>query len=182
MDKVLNSNLKVPSEPEIRFLGPEDAPELMRIRHRAIGECAENFGTPVGVELKRGVDYYRRKLLRYQNFGYAAMLGGWEGEVLSGITGLRTRTYHGQEVGLIYSTFVEKSFRSRGVGKYLVEEACRQIQVKWGLRHFMMNVEVHNENALKLYQNCGFAITGQEKFAFCIDGDSHDVYVLERNA
>ncbi len=85
-------------------------------------------------------------------------------------------------MGLIYSTFIEREFRGQGMGEALVIASRQKIDVRWGLQQCFMNVEVHNEPALRLYQRCGFSITGRENAAFFIDGAAHDVYVLEWKA
>ncbi|MGA0332355.1 MAG: GNAT family N-acetyltransferase [Kiritimatiellia bacterium] len=180
MSGIENTNRHAAELPGIRFLGPEDARELMRVRHRAIRECAVHFGTPVGVELQKNLEHYRRQLLRYRSRGEAALLGGWLDGRLVGLTGIRVRTHLGCRVGLVYSTFVEAALRGQGLGGRLVRRAQTEIQNKWGLSHCLLNVEVSNTRALKLYQACGFEITGTQRGAFWIQGAPHDVFVLER--
>ncbi|MDF3129036.1 GNAT family N-acetyltransferase [Kiritimatiellaeota bacterium B1221] len=182
MSKIHKPMVKEEGVVEIRFLEPEDALSLMQLRHRAIRECDIYFGTPRRVELARRMPYYRRQLLRYRMQGRAALIGAWQGEQLLGMTGIRIRNHRGALVGLIYSTFIEQAFRGQGFGKLLVEEGVRQIQALWQIEHFLMQVEVHNLKALKLYQNCGFEITERQELAFWIDGVGHDVFVLEASA
>ncbi|WFB36089.1 N-acetyltransferase [Kiritimatiellota bacterium B12222] len=179
MKRIHNSNLKPDIAPVIRMMQMEDAVGLMRLRHRAIRECAANFGTPLHIELARDLPYYRRQLFRFGKRGWALLLGCWQGDALVGMTGIRVRKYKGESVGLIYSTYIEPCFRGQGLGKALVEEGRRQIEDRWGLTHCLMHVEVHNKRALHLYQECGFEITSKQERAFWIDGMAHDVFVLE---
>lgn len=167
------------SEFGVRNLHPGDAEALMALRHRAISECAAYFGTPARIELAHKLPHYRAKLVRYAERGHPALIGVWQQGTLTGMTGIRVRRLRHRDRGLIFSTFIEKPFRGKGLAKALVREAQAQIRQRWALEHCMIQVEVFNRPALQLYQGLGFHITDTQERAFWIDGVAHDVFVLE---
>lgn len=164
-----------------RLLQPGDAPRLRGLRHRAIRECAAQFGTPPEIELARGIDHYRRQLEEGRQRGSQAILGGWVEKDLIAMVGFRRRRTASGPVGLITSMYVDPAWRGCGTGTLLLEQAMERIESLWGLRRCHLNVEVNNEKALRLYQHCGFELKGREDNAFTIHGRSHAVYLLERN-
>lgn len=164
-----------------RYLKPEDAEALRDVRHRAILECAPQFGTPPQIELARSADHYRRQLERGRQWGGQAILGGWIQGHLSAMVGIRRRKTAEGPVGLITSMFVDPNWRRRGVGAALLRQACQRMVREWGVTRTQMNVEIHNHPAIELYARHGFRIIGQQDHAFIIEGVSHSVFLLERN-
>jgi ribosomal protein S18 acetylase RimI-like enzyme len=163
-----------------RLLRPQDAPCLQELRHRAIQECAHQFGTPPEIELARGQAYYRRQLLEGHQKGAQAILGGWIEESLSVMAGIRRKKTSTGPVGLITSMYVVPAYRGCGAGQVLLRQAMERVEALWHLRRCQMNVEVNNQVALDLYLKNGFRILSREENAFRIDGISHAVYLLER--
>lgn len=165
--------------PLIRILRVGDAPELMALRHRALRECPGYFGTPPQIELAKNLEVYRRQLARQRKGGKSAILGLWQGPHLVGMAGLKLRRQRTGPAGLIYSMYLEPDSRGQGFGKRLLTFARDEIFQRWQVTRCLMNVEVHNQIALKLYQQAGFRIIDTETAAFWIDGRPHDVHLLE---
>ena len=163
-----------------RYITPRDASALRTLRHRAIEECAAQFGTPPEIEFARGTDYYRRQLVQGFQKKTKATLGGWVDGDLVCMAGIRRRRTLEGPVGLITSMFVEPAWRGRHIGGYLLDQAMKRIKDTWQLSIFQMNVEVNNEKALRLYQRHGFEILKRQNNAFTINGTPHAVYLLEK--
>jgi ribosomal protein S18 acetylase RimI-like enzyme len=138
------------------------------------------FGTPPEIELARGTDYYRLRLVQEGRSPKRPLLGGWAEEELICMAGLRRRWTAAGPVGLITSMYVIPSWRGRGIGAQLLEEGMERIRNGWGLSRFQMNVEVDNERALHLYLKHGFRMIRRDENAFTIDGVPHAVFLLER--
>ena len=64
-------------------------------------------------------------------------------------------TGHAGHVGYLQRLAVRPSARRRGVGQYLVNDACRWL-ARRGSRTVMVNTGVDNDAALALYERCGF--------------------------
>jgi len=163
-----------------RILRPADADALRRLRHRAIQECPEHFGTPPDIELGRGTGYYRRQLLAARLRGQSRILGVFQGPNLVGMAGVRHRHTLSKPYGLIYSMYLIPEHRGKGNGRALLEEAQNLLIRLWKVDTFQMNVEIHNLPALSLYESCGFRILRTDSHAFRINGVDFDVHLLEK--
>jgi len=175
-----DSVLRTPAQVLFRCLQPQDAVQVCELRHRAIRECAHQFGTPPDIELARGAEYYRRQLLQGRSGRSKAILGGWVGDSLICMSGIRRRRTLQGPVGLITSMYVTPDWRRCGVGELLLQQSMERIESIWKLTTFHMNVEVNNTPALELYQRNGFEILRREEHAFSIEGTAHSVFLLER--
>jgi len=167
------------SDTGLRLLIPGDEERLCRLRHRAIRECAWNFGTPSEIELARSPRYYRRMLEKQAAAGTAATIGWWNGNELCGMVGVRRSGQPLSRCGMLYSMYVVPEQRGRGAGKKLVSAGLDFLVKACGIRRCQLNVEVQNKQALRLYLAAGFVMRGTEKEAFTINGRSYDVHLLE---
>ncbi|OCA88084.1 hypothetical protein A8F94_09705 [Bacillus sp. FJAT-27225] len=61
----------------------------------------------------------------------------------------------GDEVGWISDIFVKPKYRGRGYSKMLIDEALKEFREN-GYQEAGLNVYVHNEVAMKLYEKMGF--------------------------
>ena len=177
IDKIV----KPDSEWGLRLLSPADATQLRALRHRAIGECAWNFGTPPGIEHARGIGYYRRQLIHTRFQSTTRYLGLWDHPTLIGMAGLRLRRTRGEPFGLIFSMYVLPEYRQLKLGRALLRAAQDHIRREWDVPRLRMQVEVHNQPALKLYQSEGFQILKTETDAFRIGTTDYDVHLLEKS-
>lgn len=165
---------------EIRPLLPLHARELARIRHRAIREMPEAFGTPPEIELARGTWYYRRKLIRLASHQNEMLLGLWQDAALVGMGGLGRRLRDFDEFALVYSMYVVPEARGRGLASALLEFCTQHAKTLWNVSVCRLTVETNNTRALGLYQRAGFRVVDQEENAFKLKGNWHDVYHLEK--
>ncbi|MRX71123.1 GNAT family N-acetyltransferase [Bacillus lacus] len=61
----------------------------------------------------------------------------------------------GDEIGWVNDLYVKKAYRGRGYSKLLMEEALKEFENN-GYQDVGLNVYVHNETAMKLYEKIGF--------------------------
>lgn len=62
------------------------------------------------------------------------------------------------------------SYRGKGIGKALIEEALKKAKLK-GLTRIELTVRENNKLAISLYEKFGFVAEGIHKDAVCIDGE-----------
>jgi ribosomal protein S18 acetylase RimI-like enzyme len=167
-----------PEEPVpcLRILKSLEAVALRDLRHRAIREIPEAFGTPPAIELAKSAMHYRRQLLRMGIDRGELLLGLWRERDLLGMVGLGRRDKPGGLHGLIYSMYLLPELRGQGWGRRLLEEAEHRMRSLWQIERFELCVEVNNLPARRLYESAGFRILRTETNAFAIEGRPHDVY------
>ncbi|MGO1297687.1 MAG: GNAT family N-acetyltransferase [Vibrio sp.] len=66
---------------------------------------------------------------------------------------------HSDNSTFIYDFFIFAEHRSRGLGRLALAELEKQLQLE-GIKQIKLRVAYHNERALSLYKEVGFAITG----------------------
>lgn len=164
----------------IRILNPMDADRLRKLRHVAIQDCPENFGTQPAIELGRTTGYYRRQLLGAQLKGQSRILGVMEGPNLVGMAGIRYRQSFASPYALIYSMYLLKEHRGIGNGRGLLEAAQEWAVRLWMVHTFQLNVEIQNLPAIRLYESSGFRILRTDRHAFRIENTDYHVHLLEK--
>ena len=165
---------------EIRPLLPRHAVELLRLRHLAIQERPEAFGTDPDWELSKSLGNYRSQLIRVEGRRREVLLGLWLGEALIGMTGLGARRREDQEYALFYSMYVQPEHRRQGHAGRMLEAGFALATATWGFTACRLCVETHNDSARRLYESHGFEFLFREQAAFRLHGIPHDVDHLER--
>jgi len=160
----------------LRCLKSLEAVALRDLRHQAIREIPEAFGTPPEIELGKTAAHYRRQLLRMGIDRGELILGLWRERTLMGMVGLGRREGAGGRHGLIYSMYVTPALRGQGWGRRLLDEAEHRMRSLWRIERFELCVEIHNTAARELYERAGYRILDTEANAFHIHGQPHDVY------
>lgn len=77
-------------------------------------------------------------------------------------------TGHAGDVGYLQRLAVRPSARRRGIGRHLVNDACRWLGRR-GARTAMVNTGVDNDAALGLYEQCGFSRLSTELVVLELD-------------
>ena len=155
--------------------------KLRQLRHEAIQEYPEAFGTAPAVELGRTERYYQRQLINLSRNPYEGILGIWEGEELIGIAGYGRRSERRKGLGaILYSIYVLPAFRRQGFGTGLVQTATGQCTALWNPRWVVLNVEIHNRHARERYLALGFEVEGTERQAFRLGTQWHDVHRMRK--
>ena len=66
--------------------------------------------------------------------------------------------------------YVKNEYRSKGIGKALLEELIRQLRSQPGLEQIALGVSIGNTSAKRLYESLGFEVYGRETNAVKIGG------------
>jgi RimJ/RimL family protein N-acetyltransferase len=166
--------------PSLRPLRPRHAAQLLQLRHRAVQEIPEAFGTSPDWELSKTLGHYRAQLIRVQTRRRERLLGLWLEEDLIGMTGLGARRKDNQEYALFYSMYVLPDHRGRGYAGWMLERGFVRATEVWGFDSCRLCVEIHNTPARLLYKKHGFRFLYREPAAFRLKGVPYDVDHLER--
>ncbi len=98
------------------------------------------------------------------------MLGGFVGDRLVGIAGLRVPArIKERHKGFLYSVYVDAGFRGLGLAVGLVEAAIAVAQ-EAKLRLVWLTVAVGNDSARRIYDRLGFRTYGVEPRGLLVDG------------
>ena len=162
----------------LRQLAKEDAASYRRVRLLGLQESASAFGASYAQEEKMSLDDFARRL---EPTPVHWVVGAFEDAELVGAIGfMRDGGDKSRHKGFIWGMYVIPTWRGRGVGRALVEEALRRIDALPGLRSVRLAVVTSNEGALRLYEKLGFIRYGEEHEALCVDGVFHSQYHMVR--
>ncbi len=89
----------------------------------------------------------------------------------------RTKIRH---IANIYGVYVSQDYRSRGVGKMLMEAALMEIRNNPEIIKINLHVNPVQEAAQKLYESFGFEPVGTLKKDLFIDGRFYDEVIMEK--
>lgn len=65
----------------------------------------------------------------------------------------------GQRVKTLMGFYTDSNFRNQGYGKRLIEHIVEQ-ETLAGTQHLTLGVAKNNEYAIRLYESCGFSVSG----------------------
>jgi ribosomal protein S18 acetylase RimI-like enzyme len=139
---------------------PEDLDGMMRIEELCFGDGRFDIGTVMA--------YITRK------DAFAVVATSGEGIAGAAMGMVSTRL----DCGRVASVAVLRSHRGRGLGRELLA-ACEKEFHRRGVRRFMLEVAVDNDEAVKLYEACGYQISA------VIEGyysSGKDAYIMEKNS
>jgi ribosomal protein S18 acetylase RimI-like enzyme len=85
-----------------------------------------------------------------------------------------------KHIANIYSVFVGREYRGRGVGKSLLECVVNETEKNKDITKIKLSVNTEQTAAIRLYQSCGFEIVGRLKQELCIDGKFYDEFMMEK--
>ncbi len=137
---------------DISPVRPQDAETLLalaRAFHAGEGRTLEAAAISALQQISHGEPLARAWLVRVsaRPVGYLIITLGFSVE------------YGGRD-GFIDDLYVAPEARGRGLGRLLVELACREA-ARLGIRTLHLEVEMQNARAASLYRSVGFAETGR---------------------
>lgn len=140
---------------EIVKLSPDDWREYKRIRLEALELEPQAFGTTYDEASSKPDEYWRNKLSTIaDNIFVFARVGG---EIV-GTVGAYFEDGQATIVGL----YLRKEFRGMGLGKKLVQEIIKEIQVR-GIGKVKLDVRPTQKTARALYQSLGFTYASEKE-------------------
>ncbi|HVC60445.1 MAG TPA: GNAT family N-acetyltransferase [Acetobacteraceae bacterium] len=153
-------------EHRIRRLGATDVDILRPVRLDALRLHPQAYGSSHEEESLVPRDDLARRLL----LPPATMFGGFAGDTLAGITGLRVETrIKSRHKAHVFSVYVDAAHRRTGLGRALVETAIAHAR-DGGIRLLLLTVTVGNDAARQAYAGLGFRSYGIEQRALLVNG------------
>ena len=154
----------------IRPLTAADLPAFRAVRLDALRLHPRAYGSSYEEEIGYTLDDFAARW----PVAPGVMLGGFVADRLVGITGLqvlpRVKQRH---KGFIYTVYVDRAFRGRGLAAELVEAAITTARAV-GLRFVWLTVAIGNDCARRIYDRLGFRTFGVERRGLLVDGDFVD--------
>jgi ribosomal protein S18 acetylase RimI-like enzyme len=83
-------------------------------------------------------------------------------------------------VAEIFGVFVKEEYRTKKIGKQLVESAINNIRRKENIIKIKLVVTAIQDSAVKLYSSLGFEIVGTLKNELCFESKFYDALVMEK--
>ncbi len=154
----------------IRRLDGNDVHVLRPVRLDALRLHPEAYGSSYEEESQVPLDDLAGRLLLRP----ATMFGGFAGDTLVGITGLRAQTrIKSRHRAHLFSVYVDAAHRRTGLGRALVETAITHARDA-GVRLLQLTVTVGNDPARRTYVGLGFRTYGIEQRALLVNGVFYD--------
>ncbi|UTV26617.1 GNAT family N-acetyltransferase [Photobacterium atrarenae] len=124
-------------------------------------EIAQNYGHSMDVAVALAQKDLRRSFpngLEKNDHSLLCIDAEVNGEVC--LVGYLWHSIHAADHStFIYDFFVDPGYRGKGIGKQAIAALENQLALA-GVSQIKLRVAYHNQRALKLYQDVGFAITG----------------------
>lgn len=155
----------------IRLLTGDDAAAFQRLRHRALSEEPDAFGTSVA-EHEAMAESEQRSRLEAPN---SLVLGVFMEGRLVGCAGLlRKAQEKTRHKALVWGVYVEPEARGKGVARALMERLIELARATPGLLQLDLAVSTSRPGARRLYESLGFFEFGREPAALRINGELVD--------
>ena len=142
----------------------------------ALEESATAFGSSVEEEAGRPLEELEARIEPPAGAGDSCFLGAFADHgILVGTIGLGRRPgVKRRHVMDLRSVYVHPGWRTRGIGRMLLEAAVSYARGLKGVRHITLSVNAANMPARRLYRSLGFVCYGLEPAALYWDGVWHD--------
>ena len=85
-----------------------------------------------------------------------------------------------QHLAYIYSVYVTKKFRGKGISKLLMDSILNDVKKNKMIKKIKLNVESTNKPAISLYKKYGFQIIAILKKEIKIKKKYYDDYIMEK--
>lgn len=150
--------------PLIRRLGPEDAPDFLRLRLIAVQTEPSAFADSPD-EAALSVENTAAHLGEADHPVIGAFIDG----ALVGLIGLARMAGHKtRHKARLWGFFVAKHARRHGIGRQLVVAALAEARALPGITHVTLRVSDDHPEAKRLYERAGFEVYGCEPAALCV--------------
>jgi len=110
-----------------------------------------------------------------------AVFGAFANDELVGVVGLQRHSEPKlAHKAYVWGMYVAPGFRSRGIGRELLEHVLRRAASMSGLHQVNLGANSANAAAIALYETAGFRSFGLERGFLLIDGVLHDELHMAR--
>ena len=164
----------------IALLQPADAPAYKVLRDASLKRTPEAFSTDYATAVVRPPAIYAAR------FGTPAggmfYLGAFDAQnALIGSLGFeREGALFKRHCANINAVMVTEHAERRGVARQLLEACIQMAEPLDGLELLLLGVTASNTRAVRLYENAGFAVYGQQPRAIVVAGVGHDQILMAR--
>ncbi|MGF9905099.1 N-acetyltransferase family protein [Brevibacillus porteri] len=166
---------------EVRFLGPDDAEELIKIRLEGLQTDPDAFGSTYEEEIQMPGEEWLRRLSQGES-GDSGYFGAFVEGQLAGIIGFfRHRGLKARHKASIVSMYVREAYRGTGVSQALMQTELAYLKKRGDIDTVQLAVVTTNPAAIRLYEKMGFLPYGLEKRALKIGDqyfDESHMYIL----
>ncbi|MFS0555611.1 N-acetyltransferase family protein [Brevibacillus sp. 179-C9.3 HS] len=166
---------------EVRFLGPDDAEELVKIRLEGLQTDPDAFGSTYEEAISVPMEEWVRRLSQGES-GNSGYFGAFVEGKLAGIIGFFRHS--GQKAchkASIISMYVREGHRGTGIAQALMEAELAYLKKRGDIDTVQLAVVTSNPAAIRLYEKMGFIPYGLEKRALKVGDqyfDESHMYIL----
>ena len=123
---------------------------------------------------------WREKLQRAQS-GDVILLFARDGDALVGMTGAKfARQERLSHVATVIGTYVDPTYRGKGVGKQLLGALLKDIRKQRRIKKVQLKVSSPQKAAIRLYTSFGFKKTGRLQKDLSYRGRYYDGFIMEK--
>ncbi len=146
----------------IRVLKEQDTQVYRTIRLNALKNSPESFGSSYEEEAAFEVERFTKRITKPNSYTF----GAFEEKQLAGICNIsfqpRKKMNHRAE---LFSMYVEPDFRSKGIGKALIERTIQSAHERKTVQQIYLTVVSSNKTAKSMYDSFGFKTYGIDRQA-----------------
>lgn len=160
----------------VKELPPEKWEEYKRIRLEALKNEPLAFGSSYEEEKDREPKVWKERMERDTSPLFALVNGQVVGVAVYAFEkGIKL-----DHIAHIYSVYVKKEFRGKGIASKLLNSVLRKIFANKKIKKIVLNVTEIQKPARELYKQLGFREVGVLKKEICVDKKYYNSVVMEK--
>ena len=149
------------------------------LRLRGLKEDPQAFGASYEDNLKYTEGEWKRRLQNALDEKTNWLIFAKDGKKLVGMMAAFIDKEKPQDIATIYSVYVPKEERGKGIAKKLMWELLGRISKNKNIKKLELGVNKDQTAAVGLYESFGFKIVGGQKYTMG-NGQKVDEYLMER--
>ncbi len=148
---------------DVRLLTDADAAAFSALRLEGLERCPQAFSMSAEVWRTLPLEAVKERIRTRLEGSFT--LGGFSGETLCGVAGLRRLDGKERHKAQVWGVYVTESARGRGVGRALLEALIERAKTYPDLEQLTLSVATEQAAARGLYASLGFEVWGLERRA-----------------
>ncbi|MEK7586114.1 MAG: GNAT family N-acetyltransferase [Patescibacteria group bacterium] len=157
----------------IKKLEADDAVKYREIRLKGLETDPQSFGDDLKEESKKDDEYWKRKLSKPDRSYYAAE----ENNIFISTAGAIDID---SKSSMIVGVYTLPEHRGKKISTQLINSLLIEAKRK-GLEKVSLQVNIENEDAIKVYERIGFKIVENNKNKEMGDKEAHSLYLMEKD-
>ena len=166
----------------ISKLNPSEWSKYKKLRLEALKNEPSSFGSSYEDSLKLPDNTWREQLQKSQDEDSNVMFFAKDDNHPIGMIGAfwknKEKTKH---IGNIFGVYVDPKYRSKGIGKLLMEAILNKLNNMPQIEKIKLSVVTQQTSALKLYEKYGFKSIGKCIRELKVGDNYYDEYLMERH-